>query len=654
MTQPASPTTTTPTVAPYGSWASPITSDLIVSGSVALGAICLDGGNVYWTEGRAAEAGRVVIVRRTPDGATSDLTPPPFNARTRVHEYGGGAYTVASGVVYFSNFSDNLLYRLDPGAAPRAITASSDLRYADLTFDAARNRLICVREDHRGEGEAVNTLVALNAGGDESGGTVLASGYDFYSSPRLSPDGARLAWLSWRHPNMPWDGSELWLADLAAGGALTNARQVAGGPEESIFQPEWSPAGALTFVSDRTGWWNLYRLGADGQAEALHPLEAEFGVPQWAFGLSTYAFADDHTIICAYSQGGAWQLARLDTAAGAFTLIETPYTLIGNVRVANGAAYLLAASPTAFNAVVRLDLTTGSRTVLRRSADLSLDPAYISVPEPIEFPTEGSLTAHAFFYAPKNPNFTAPEEEKPPLVVHSHGGPTSATGAVLSLNTQYWTTRGFAVVDVNYGGSTGFGRPYRERLNGQWGEVDVDDCVNAAKYLAARGLVDPARLVITGGSAGGYTTLRALTARDVFKAGASHFGLSDLEGDFLLTHKFESRYSVHLVGPYPEAQETYHQRSPIHFADQVTCPVYFTQGLDDKIVLPGQAQKMVAILRERGIPVAYLEFAGEGHGFRKAENIKRSLDGELYFYSRVFGFPLAGPVEPVQIDNLPA
>ncbi len=652
-----------PQVAPYGTWRSPVTSELIVRGAVGLNMIALDGDDCYWIEVRPAEAGRSVIVRHTAADAPRDVTPADFNARTRVHEYGGGDYCVHDGTVYFVNFSDQRLYYQAPAAAPAALTpAGVDLRYADMTFDANRQRLISVREDHRAapEHEAVNTLVSLKLDGTEGGGRVLVSGYDFYSTPRVSPDGKRLAWLCWNHPNMPWDGCELWVAELAADGALGPSVRVAGSVEESIFQPAWSPDGVLHFVSDRSGWWNLYRAGRETDAvqeigagvELLYEMAAEFGRPQWGFGLSAYAFATATRIVCTYIERGQSRLALLDTATRQLEPFAVPYTDITYLHATPTHAFFRAGAATTGAAVVRRDLATGATEVLRRGSDLHIDPGYLSVPEPVEFPTEQELTAHAFYYPPRNRDYVAPVDERPPLLVKSHGGPTSAASPALNLNIQYWTSRGFAVLDVNYGGSTGYGRAYRLRLNDQWGIVDVDDCVNGARHLIAQGLADGARCVIAGGSAGGYTTLAALTFRALFKAGASHYGVSDLGALVRDTHKFESRYLDRLIGPYPERADIYHARSPINFTDRLACPIIFFQGLEDKVVPPNQAELMVAALKAKGLPVAYVPFAGEQHGFRRAENIRRALDGELYFYARIFGFPLAEEVEPVPIANL--
>ena len=652
-------------IAPYGSWKSPITSDLIVKESISLSQIKLDGEDIYWIEMRPSEAGRQVIVRQTCEGERVDMISPEFNARTRVHEYGGGDYVAHHGEIYFSNFADQQLYRQTPSSRAEPLIktkkfatgwqagapALADMRYADGEFDKKRNRLICVREDHTPkDSEVVNTLVVIPIDGGDA--QVLVSGNDFYSSPRLSPDGSRLAWLEWSHPNMPWDGCELWLGELGGDGMIAHKRRVAGGPGESIFQPEWSPDRLLYFVSDRSGSWNIYRLNDNGSTECLYELQAEFGVPQWVFGLSTYAFESADRIVCAFAENGIWKLGTIDTRTRKLERIDTPYTEISFVRAAPGRAIFRAGSPTEQFSILEMNLVTRKTRVLQRANKIKIDSAYISEPKSVEFPTENGLTAHGFFYPPKNGDFSAPKDDRPLLLVRSHGGPTSATIAVFILGIQYWTSRGIAVLDVNYGGSSGYGRAYRERLNGNWGIVDVDDCVNGAKFLAARGEVDGDRLMIDGGSAGGYTTLCALTFRNAFKAGASYFGVSDLEALEKDTHKFESRYSYSLIGPYPQCRDLYIKRSPIHFADRLSCPIIFFQGLEDKIVPPNQAEMMVDVLRKKKVPVAYMAFDGEQHGFRRAENIKRSLDGELYFYSRIFGFELAEPVEPVPIENL--
>jgi dipeptidyl aminopeptidase/acylaminoacyl peptidase len=642
-------------IAPYGSWKSPVSTEVITGKLSSLDQVEVEGDYVYWVEGRPWERGRQSVMRSGRNGAAEDVTPSEFNVRTRVHEYGGGAFAVSGETVYFTNYEDQRLYRYSAGSAvPITPLSDSKLRYADIEVDASRGRLICVREDHRTEGqEAVNTLVTLDLFNNEDGGTVIAGGHDFFSDPRLSPDGRRLAWLAWDHPNMPWDASQLWLADLDEAGNITDVRRVAGGFNESIVQPRWSPDGALQYISDRTGWWNLYRLTPNG-FEQLYAMDADFGAPQWRFRGSTYDFLDPSTIICRYMHQGSAVLARVNIVLRTLEPLASPYTSVSYLTVSEGRIFFIGASPMQGASIVRFDPETGQSEAIYRSSDFEIDPGYVSIAEPIAFPTTGGQEAYGFFYPPTNRDFAAPEGERPPLLVFSHGGPTSANSNALSLNIQYWTSRGFAVLDVNYGGSTGYGRAYRQRLNGQWGIVDVDDCVNGARYLAEHGLVDGERLAIRGGSAGGFTTLNALTFTDAFKAGASYFGISDLEAMAQDTHKFESRYLDSMVGPYPEARDVYRARSAIHFTDRLSTPLILFQGMDDLVVPPNQSEMMRDALRSKGLPVAYLAFEGEQHGFRKAETIKRTLEAELYFYSRIFGFPLADSVEPVEIENLPA
>jgi len=641
------------TVAPYGSWKSPISSDMLVSNAVSLSSLTIESGQLYWLELRPSEGGRCVVVRRDADGVQSDMTPEEFNVRTRVHEYGGGEFVVDEQAIYFSNFSDQRLYRQTDSSSREPITPESPLRYADGVVDKKRNRMICVVEDHSGSGsEPDNYLATLKLDGIESA-KPLVSGNDFYSSPRINDDGTKLAWMTWKHPNMQWDSSELWVADITPGGSLENPSKIAGGDNESICQPEWAPDGRLYFVSDSSGWWNVYR--DEGMSpKPLCPMDAEFGMPHWVFGESTYAFDTADRLVCTYCAHGIWRLATIDTATGSLRAIDSArdFTMIMDVRAENGTAYFIAAGATEPPGVYSCDLATGKITLIKRSRGVEVGPGYISIPRPIEFPTTGGKTSHGFYYAPKNDDFTAPDGDRPPLIVRSHGGPTSATAASLKMDTQFWTSRGFAVLDVNYGGSTGYGREFRNRLYDSWGVVDVDDCVNGAEYLANKGDVDSERLIIRGGSAGGYTTLAALTFRKTFKAGASYYGVGDLEALAGDTHKFESRYMDRLVGPYPEAKETYIQRSPINFVEKLSCPVIFFQGLDDKVVPPNQSEKMVNSLRDKGLPVAYVPFEGEQHGFRKAENIKRSVEAELYFYSKLLGFELADDIKPVLIHNM--
>jgi dipeptidyl aminopeptidase/acylaminoacyl peptidase len=637
-------------VAHAGTWRSPITADIVARQSVRFGDIIIDGGDIYWVENRPAEGGRSVIVCCDSTGGIYDAIAAPYSARSRVHEYGGAAFTVHKGVAFFTNFSDQRVYRQGPDGAPICLTPDEDKRYADLVVDVHRRRLVCVQEDHTREREPVNAIVDVDI---EEGGTsrILAAGNDFYASPRLSPDGSRIAWLTWNHPNMPWDGTELWIADLKQDGRFDCQRKVAGGVSESIFQPEWSPNGILYFVSDRNGWWNIYRF-VDGNVEMLIELDAEFGVPQWNFGLTTYGFLSKDMLACAYNQKGICYLASVDITKKKLKRIDSPFTDITHLKTIGDCVVFQGGSPTRVLTMVKYSTEATEKIIIKESWDASIDPGYISKPESIEFTTTDGLKSFGFYYPPHNREYDIKQGELPPLIVVTHGGPTSCSFTSLDFEIQFWTSRGFAVFDVNYGGSTGFGRPYRERLKGNWGIVDVDDCVNGAAHLVSKGLVDRDRLIIRGGSAGGYTTLAALTFRDLFKAGASYYGVSDLESLARDTHKFESQYLDSLVGPYPQVREIYRERSPLNYTARLSVPVIFFQGLDDKVVPPDQTDKMVAALRRQGIPVAYIPFEGEQHGFRKAENIRRALEAELYFYSRIFGFELSDDVEPIHIENI--
>jgi len=636
------------TQAPYGAWTSPITAAVVAAGATPLSGVTLDGDDVYWLAGRASEGGRTTLLRQR-GGTVAELTPAPFNVRTRVHEYGGGALLAAGATVWFSNFADNRLYRIDNDGEPVAVGAGGALRYADFVLDAARGRLITVREDHSaGATYPVNTICALGFDGSE---TVLVDGNDFYSSPRLSPDGKQLAWLSWDHPRMPWQGTELWLADISDDGTLVDGRLVAGGADESVCQPEWSPEGLLHFVSDRSGWWNLYRF-EHGVVHALCPREAEFGGPHWVFGNTMYGFASNGAIVCTYIEQGVSRLARL--TKGTLTPIDSPYQEIRELRVQGDTVALLGGAPTIAAEIARIDLAGGMREVLARSIEKLPDLGYLSVPQSIAYPSMNGRTAYAFYYPPQNKDHEPLPGELPPLMVIGHGGPTSMATSTLKLATQFWTSRGIAVLDVNYGGSTGFGRAYRDLLREQWGVVDVEDCVAGARYLAGEKLVDRERLVIRGGSAGGLTTLCALAFFDVFKAGASYYGVSDLKGLDADSHKFESHYNEYLIAPKDRADAVYAARSPINHTDKLARPMIFFQGLDDKVVPPPQSEVMVDALRARAVPVAYLTLEGEGHGFRKADSIVRTLEAELVFYLRVFGIQVPDELPAIEIENLAA
>jgi dipeptidyl aminopeptidase/acylaminoacyl peptidase len=637
---------------PYGSWPSPVRIEDLLGDTVRLGEPWIDGDEVYWIESRPAEAGRSVLVRRTLDGTTEDVTPAPFDVRTRVHEYGGGSYTVAGGTVVFSNRADGRLYRLDPGGAePQPITPEGDYRYADLRFDPGRRRFLAVREDHSAEGQPVAAIVEVPLDGERAP-RVLVQGPDFLAAPRLSPDGSYLAWLEWDHPDMPWDSTRLRIAAVRGDGFLDPSDLAAGGLDESIVQPEWSPDGVLHLVSDRSGWWNLYRLVDGPRLEPLASMEAEFAKPAWIFDRSTYGFLPDGSIVAVARARGRDRIVHV--APGRLTgEVESPFTEIASLRVSGGSIVAIAGSPTESSMVVALDPTTLAPTgVLRRSSALTMDPAWTSVAEPITFPSAGGRVAHALYYRPTNPEVAASDGELPPLLVHSHGGPTAHAANALDLGIQLLTSRGIAVVDVDYGGSTGYGRDYRRALEGTWGVIDVDDCEAAARFLVARGDVDPDRLAIEGGSAGGYTTLAALAFRDTFAAGISLFGVGDLEALARDTHKFESRYLDRLVGPYPAAAELYRERSPNHHLERISCPVLVLQGLDDRVVPPSQAEAIVAALTANGIPHAYLAFEGEGHGFRGSEAIRRTLEARLSFLGAVFGFTPADDLPPLELRGL--
>jgi dipeptidyl aminopeptidase/acylaminoacyl peptidase len=637
-------------VVPCGEWSSPITAELVVAAAASLGEVLLDGPDVCWSELRPAAGGRVQVVRRTPDGRNHDLLPEGFSARTRVHEYGGGAWFVHDGWLYFSNWGDQRLHRmLLEGGTPEPITPEPPTpgahRYADIR--RLGEHLICVRERHDVGGEAVNEIVAVPVDGS-SDPQVLVSGADFYANPRISPSGMQLVWIQWDHPDMPWDSTELRAAAIEVVDGtvrLGEPVEVAGGPGESVIQPVFRGDGTLHFLSDRDGgWWNAWKVGNDG-IERVTSLEAEIGTPQWVFGMSRYGFLADGRMVFAYADDGLDHLAVLGLDR-TVTELEVPYTEISSVAARETSVVFVGASFEAEAAVVEVPIegdvrapVAGEISVLRPPRDLGLDPSWFSVARPISFPSgpNGERAAHALYYPPTNPEVEAPEGEAPPLLVLIHGGPTAMARGRLDLAKQFWTSRGFALVDVNYGGSTGYGRKYRELLKGRWGIVDVEDCIAAARHLADQGLADPDRLCIRGGSAGGFTVLAALVQSDVFAAGASSYGVADLTALAEDTHKFESRYLDGLVGPYPEARAVYEERSPVNHVDRLDSPLIVFQGLEDEIVPPNQSEMIVEALQRKGVTVEYHAFEGEQHGFRKAETLIAVLEAELAFYGRVLG-----------------
>jgi dipeptidyl aminopeptidase/acylaminoacyl peptidase len=644
-----------PDVAPYGSWSSPITPQSLVEATVGLSFPLAVGDRRYWLESRPSEQGRVVIVERDESGTVEDAIPPGFSVRTLVHEYGGRCSTVVGRTIIFSNFEDQRLYRVDPGAAPVPITPEPprprSIRYADPVVTPDGRSIICVRERHL-EHSVENDLVRLATDGSGEP-EVLAEGHDFFAAPAIDGVGGRCAFLAWDHPAMPWDATVLLEGTLDASG-LGPLRIVAGGAAESVAEPRYAPDGSLHFVSDRTGWWNCYR-DEPGGPRRLVARDAEFTGPAWTFGNSMSAFLADDTMVCAWSDNGTSHLGVLatqdDDGEPVLREVITPFTHLHHLSPAGGGVLAIAGAAGLAPAVVEIDPADGSVTVLRRSSEVEIDPDVCSVPEAITYPTSGDRVAHALYYRPVNPGYVAPAGELPPLVVMSHGGPTSQVSSVLNSQIQFFTTRGLAVVDVNYGGSSGYGRAYREQLKGTWGIVDVDDCISAAQFLVDRGDVDGERLVIRGGSAGGYTTLCACTFRKVFAAGASYFGVADAGALARETHKFESRYLDGLIGPWPDARARYEERSPIFHVDQISTPMILLQGLEDAVVPPAQAEEMAAALERLGLPYALIEFPSEQHGFRRAANIVRAATAELLFYAAVLGFAPAGELEPIEIHN---
>lgn len=637
-------------VAPYGSWVSSVSSAVLVNDAVRFGGIVLDGDAPYWVEQRPSEAGRSVVCRMSEAGLLESVTPEGFSVRSRVHEYGGGAFTVHDGTVYFVDDRTQQIHVQRPLGMPEPLTDRKGGRYGDLGLDLKRRRIVAVAEQHHDDREPSNFLVAISIEAPHKE-VVLAEGHDFYASCVFSTDGTQCAFVTWDHPDMPWEGTQLWLAGVSEAGVPESAMAIAGGANESAIEPRFSPAGELWFVSDLSGFWNLYRWHGEKRVAVLEDA-AEYGRAPWQLGASNYGVLETGQVVAVRDRDGQSSLVLIDPLTSSVTVLPVAYSDLSNLCVTEHHAFFIGAGPLDLPALIRLDLVGGHLAVLKSSAALPLAPEHISIAEAISFPTGEGQRAHALYYAPCNAHFEGPEDERPPLIVMSHGGPTAATFTGLNPAIQFWTSRGFAVVDVNYRGSTGYGRTYRQALAGAWGVADVDDCVNAALFLAERGDVDRGRLAIRGGSAGGYTTLCALAFRDVFAAGASHYGIGDLEALARDTHKFESRYMDRLIGPYPEARELYRARSPIHHLEGFTSPLLLLQGLEDRVVPPLQSSAMYEAVRARGIPVAYLAFEGEQHGFRQAKNIRRSVEAELYFYGRVFGILPADELEPIDIANI--
>ena len=659
---------------PYGSWESPITSKAITAGSVSLGGVKYCNGSIYWLEGRPQEAGRNVLCKYAPDSTDKserngvDVSPKESNARTRVHEYGGGALVFGKdeSEIFYSEFTTQQLCQLLDGGESKPITPEgSRFRYADGVLSDDGKTMYCVREDHEKPEpkNVVNEVVEINV--EDGSMKVLATGNDFYAHPRVSPDGKKLAYVTWNHPNMPWDATELRVASLGDDDTSSNKscdhELIAGeDADTSCIQPKWHPStGELYYICDKSGYYNLYRAG---YKPSILPMEYDFGgsAPGWALGQQAFTFGNDGRLLATYSKDGSSVLvvANVSDKDGAATDVQEfggkdglPMMFGGVAPGVSSDLYFMGGSPSTPSSVYKWNLESkGEATILACSSSLSFSDELISVPKQVEFPTTLG-TAFGYYYAPKNGAYTC-STEKPPLLVKAHGGPTACTGTSFNAGIQYWTSRGFAILDVDYGGSTGYGRDYRRRLRKSWGIVDIDDVCNGAKYLVKEGLADGDRLCIDGGSAGGYTTLGALAFRDVFKAGTSLYGIGDLTALAGDTHKFESRYLDGLVGLYPEEEALYKERSPIESVDTLSCPILLLQGVEDKVVPPNQAEMMHSALLEKGIPTCLKMYEGEQHGFRKAENIEDALDSELAFYGKVFAIEdIPGAID-LKVDNM--
>lgn len=636
---------------PYGSWPSDISASSLVEGSRGIGGLRKDGEFFYWLESRPEQGGRNTIMRWQPGTEPQELLSEPFNVRTRVQEYGGSSLLVHGGVLWFSNFSDQRLYRFVAGESPMPITPDTALRYAGCSFDHSRNRLICIREDHRGLDEPVNTLVALNPAA-ESEGTILFSGTDFVSEPRLSPDGSRIAFTSWMHPNMPWDSTSLHSADFDEKGAFVNLSTHNPDSSESVIDPQWLQDNTLIALSDRDNWWKPYLITGTSFKVIETGLEnVEIGGPDWSIGSRYYCLLPDGQMLLVARRGSVEQLLLLG-AEGEQRFVDTGAVSYGSMIFDEGVLYFTGGFADRPSALVSAGLDGTIQEVIRRSSDSALESEWIPPYKQVTFPLPSGGEAYGVYFAPKNPHATAEADTAPPLIVSVHGGPTSVAGVSYRPEHYYWTSRGFAVLDLNYRGSTGFGRDYRRALYGQWGITDVEDASAGAAWLAEQGLADAERLIIRGGSAGGYTTLAVHAFYDTFAAGASYYGVSDIEALAKDTHKFESRYLDQLIGPYPERKDLYVQRSPIHHLEGFKAPLLLLQGLDDPIVPPNQSEMIYEALKSRGVPTAYVAFEGESHGFRKAENQIAAREAELYFYAKVLGFTPADNLPPIAIDNL--
>ncbi len=642
-------------ILPWGTWPSPIGAEQVAYGAPRRAESSLHNNALYWLESLADESGRVTLFRASADGAVERIVPQPFSLRSKVHEYGGGCYDFLNNRVFFVNGDDQEIYSapLEGQDAPEPVTQASEFRYADLIADPARARLIAVAERHSDNG-VENLLVAISLDGRIE---TLREGSDFYAYPRLNHDGSSLCWIEWQHPQMPWDDTDLCIAELDDIGAIVRTRKIKKAGEESIVQPLWHPNGELFFVSDRSDWWNLYRVTADElsqnnepDAQVIVAFQAEFATPLWVFRMQNYALYDEHTLFASFTENGFFYCALIDIESGETTRFDTRFGSIESVSAESGSLGFISADASSFPTVQRGEIREGRLQLQPVSRPDPIDTRFISCPRSLQFPTGDRAFAHAFFYAPYHPEVEG--NGAPPVIVLCHGGPTGQTQATLNYKIQYWTSRGFAVVDVNYRGSTGYGRRFRHALYRHWGQYDVEDCCAVVQYLGEQGLADPQRCIIKGSSAGGYTVLAALAFTQQFKVGVSLYGIGDLHLLAQDTHKFEAHYLDQLIAPYHSHKSLYSERSPLYAADAMRCALLLFQGLDDKVVPPNQAETMAKALRERGLPVALVNYIGEGHGFRKPETVQHMLEAEAYFYQRIFDLPHASGDAPIHIENL--
>lgn len=640
-------------ISPYGTWKSPISESMVAKDSISFESLKIDPvhpDKIYWLALYPAEEGRATISQYS-HGKIQMCLPKNFSARTQAHSYGGGEFTVYDNTIFFSNEKDNRLYKLEGcNGTPIPLTSPGDFRYADCSVNSSKNKLYCIREEFFKNKKSEDSIISIDLKTHDM--KIVEKGQDFYSSPIVSPDGRNLAWLSWNLPHMMFDTTQLWLADINEDGSVKNKKLILGKKDISIFQPQWSPSNVLYFISDQTGWWNLYRYQRN-KIESVYLTPAEFGIVSWEFGPSTYSFVNDNLIAASYLKQGKGYFGFIDVNKKQMQTLNFPYTEFASVKSNPQNVYFFAGGLYSNPAVVELNATTHKTKELQTSLSLNLNHDFISVPKHIEYKALDGKINYAYYYPPKNPNYEAPKGEKPPLIVLVHGGPTARAAASLVLSKQFWTSRGYAILELNYEGSSGYGRAYRDLLKGRWGIGDRAAAISGALYLVQKGLADPKRLIIKGESAGGYTVLRVLTTSSVFQVGTDYFGVSNLETEYQTTHKLESRYWVGLIGPYPEKKAIYRERSPYFSIDKLSGALLILQGMEDEPVPPAQSEMIYETAKKAGKTVAYITFQNEGHGFRHAESRIKSLEAEQYFYNTIFGMPVKNIKPPIDIANLP-